>query len=157
MQAIREVTIKILFNIFDSVPSPPPLVFRVVFKLGTVKHVGQLKFLNHVKSSDDPTTLSIYIHISPTSSGSLSLEKTGYTETDGMFAKKTGAGAGHSERTKREKYARRSASDTHIIRKYQAFAQTLMQQSRRFGSEFRLSETFGGAAAGFQNLDVIDS
>ncbi|CAL1399289.1 unnamed protein product [Linum trigynum] len=43
------------------------------------------------------------------------------------------------------KYARRSVSDADI-RKYQAFAQTL-QQSRGFGSEFRFSETSGGAAA----------
>ncbi|KAJ0854874.1 Cell division cycle protein 48 [Helianthus annuus] len=42
------------------------------------------------------------------------------------------------------KYARRSVSDADI-RKYQAFAQTL-QQSRGFGSEFRFSETSGGAA-----------
>lgn len=43
------------------------------------------------------------------------------------------------------KYARRSVSDADI-RKYQAFAQTL-QQSRGFGSEFRFSETSGGATA----------
>lgn len=43
------------------------------------------------------------------------------------------------------KYARRSVSDADI-RKYQAFAQTL-QQSRGFGTEFRFSETSGGAAA----------
>lgn len=42
------------------------------------------------------------------------------------------------------KFARRSVSDADI-RKYQAFAQTL-QQSRGFGTEFRFTESAGGAS-----------